>query len=128
MNRLCGAYLKHFFATAASPKPFEAFIDGDYLKHLFAETKIELGLGDSDQWAAQLPPEMFRQLKERIDIDFDPTNKTTFAADEPVTLDLHVKNVPTLIVKVFEINTAGYSPRTQEGSGHGHHARRPGRQ
>ena len=37
-----------------------------------------------------------------------PTNKTTFAADEPVRLDLLVKNVPTLIVKVFEINAPNY--------------------
>ena len=30
------------------------------------------------------------------------------AADEPVTLDLDVKNVRTLIVKVFEINARNY--------------------
>src|SRR5262249_38176133 len=45
---------------------------------------------------------------ERIDIDFAPTNKTAFAASEPVALDLHVKNVPSLIVKVFEINTQNF--------------------
>ena len=57
---------------------------------------------------SQLPPELFRQLKERIDIDFASTNKTAFAADEPVKLDLFVKNVPTMIVKVFEINTLNF--------------------
>ena len=54
---------------------------------------------------AQLPPELFRQFKDRIDIDFAFTNKTDFAADEPVSLDLFVKNVPSLLVKVFEVNT-----------------------
>jgi hypothetical protein len=109
---LVRAYLKEFFVTADTPKEFEPFINDVYLKHLFAETKIENGLGDAEQWASQLPPEAFRQLKERIDIDFAPTNKTSFAADEAVRLDLHVKNVPTLIVKVFEINTLNFY-RTQ---------------
>ena len=79
-----------------------------YLRHLFAEAKIVAGLGEPEQWASQLPPEQFKALKERVDIDFAYTNKTTFAADEPVHLDLNLKNVPTLVVKVFEINAANY--------------------
>jgi hypothetical protein len=102
------AYLKHFLLTADSAREFEPYINDVYLQHLFAETKIENGLGDAEQWASLLPPELFRQLKERIDIDFAPTNKTAFAAGEPVALDLYVKNVPSLIVKVFEINTQNF--------------------
>src|SRR5580692_6947942 len=67
---LVRSYLKHFLADADSPREYEPFINDVYLKHLFAETKIELGLGDPETWAAQLPPELFRQLKDRIDIDF----------------------------------------------------------
>jgi hypothetical protein len=110
---LVRSYLKHFLADAESAKEFEPFINDVYLKHLFAETKIELGLGEPEQWAAQLPPELFRQLKERVDIDFAPTNKTDFAVDDPVKLDLFIKNVPTLVVKVFEINTQNFY-RTQK--------------
>src|SRR5262249_50221037 len=87
------------------PKEFESYINDVYLRHLFAEVKIENGLGDAEQWASQLPPELFRQLKERIDIDFAATNRTDIAADEPVRLDLFIKNVPNLLVKVFEITT-----------------------
>lgn len=105
---LVRAYLKHFFASMQSPREFEPYINDVYLRHLFAETKIEAGEGDPEQWASQLPPELFRQLKDRIDIDFAPTNKTGFGAEEAVSLDLLVKNVPTLIVKVFEINTKNY--------------------
>ncbi|MEK6262775.1 MAG: hypothetical protein AABP62_29610 [Planctomycetota bacterium] len=105
---LVRAYLSHFLLDAANTKDFEPYINDVYLKHLFAEVKIVNGLGEPEQWAALLPPELFQQLKERIDIDFVSTNKTQFAADEPVKLDLHVKNVGTLIVKVFEINTKNY--------------------
>lgn len=101
-------HLAHFFVDAASTKDFEAYVNDIYLRHLFAETKIVNGLGEPEQWASMLPPELFQQLKDRIDIDFAPTNKTQFSPEEAVSLDLHVKNVGTLIVKVFEINTGNY--------------------
>lgn len=105
---LVRSYLQHFLLDAANPKEFEPYINDVYLKHLFAETKILNGLGEPEQWAALLPAELFQQLKQRVEIDFAPTNRTTFAADEQVTLDLHVKNVGSLIVKVFEINTKNF--------------------
>ncbi|MFM7149665.1 MAG: hypothetical protein ACKO23_07470, partial [Gemmataceae bacterium] len=102
---LVRAYLKHFFTQGKKPADYEPYINDVYLTHLHAENQIENGQGDPETWASKLPPEQFRQLKDRIDIDFAFTNKTDFAADEPVRLDLFVKNVPTLLVKVFEINT-----------------------
>jgi hypothetical protein len=101
-------YLLHFLTIADSPREFEPFINDVYLSHLFAEAKAVGGLGEPEHWAALLPPELFRQIKDRVDIEFVPTNKTTFASEEAVRLDLFVKNVPTLIVKVFEINTPNY--------------------
>ncbi len=109
---LVRSYLKEFLVKAQSPKEFEPYINDIYLKHLFAETKIENGLGEPETWAVQLPPELFAHLKDRIDIDFAATNKTSFAVDEAVKLDLFVKNVPTLMVKVFEVNTQNFY-RTQ---------------
>lgn len=105
---LVRSYLAHFLLDAQNTKEFEPYINDVYLQHLFAEVKIVNGLGDAEQWAAQLPPALFQQLKERVDLDFDFSNKTQFAADEPVKLELFVKNVGTLIVKVFEINTKAY--------------------
>ncbi|MGC4004300.1 MAG: hypothetical protein QM811_14750 [Pirellulales bacterium] len=105
-------YLAHFLVDAANPKEFEPYINDVYLAHLFAEVKIVNGLGEAEQWASALPPEQFKQLKERVDLDFLPTNKTRFRADEPVKLQVDVKNVESLIVKVFEINTQNFY-RTQ---------------
>lgn len=105
---LVRSYLQHFLLDAANPKEFEPFINDIYLRHLFAETKILNGLGEPEQWAAMLPAELFQQLKQRVEIEFDPANRTTYSADEPVALDLHVKNVGTMIVKVFEINTKNF--------------------
>lgn len=106
------SYLSHFFLAAADTKDFEPYVNDVYLRHLFAETKILHGLGDPEQWASLLPPELFRQLKERVDIEFAYSNKSLYRVDEPVQLELRIKNVSTLIVKVFEINTRNYYRQT----------------
>ena len=41
-------------------------------------------------------------------VSFPVPNRPELAAGEPVSLDLYVKNVETLIVKVFEINTENF--------------------
>lgn len=105
---LIRSYLGHFLVDATSTKDFEPYINDQYLKQLLAEVKILNGLGDVDQWAAQLPPDQLRQLKERVDIDFVFSNKTRYAADENVKLDLYLKNTGTLIVKIFEINATNF--------------------
>ena len=110
---LVRSYLKQFLLNAASPKEFEPYINDVYLKHLHAEVKIENGIGEPEDWAANLPPEMFRQLKDRIDIDFASTNTTSFGVDEAVKLELFIKNVPTMMVKIFELNTVNFY-RTQK--------------
>ena len=108
-------YLRHFLTAAADTKAFAQFIDADYLARLFAEVKITQGLGDPDALGAVLPADVFRALRDRVDIDFAPTNKAEFAAADPVRLDLFVKNVPNLIVKVFEVNTrAAYRTTLRE--------------
>lgn len=101
-------YLQHFFVKETTYKPYETYINDVYLKHIFAETKIVNGLGNAEEWYSMLPPEKYQALKERIDIDFAPTNKRSFAADDAVSVDLFVKNVPNLVVKVFELNTQNF--------------------
>ena len=105
---LVRSYLAQFFVEAADYKLYEPYVSDTYLKQLFAETKIVNGLGEGEKWYSLLPPEMYQQLKQRIDLDFAFTNKTELAADDSVGLDLYVKNVETLIVKVFEINTQNF--------------------
>ena len=105
---LVRSYFHHFFVAESSTKPYEPFISDTYLRHNLAETKIVNGLGEPEQWYSLLPPDRYQALKDRIDLDFAPTNPKFIAADGPVSLDLDVKNVSTLIVRVFEINTKNY--------------------
>ncbi len=105
---LVRSYLLHFFVAENDVAPYAAFLNDKYLAHTFAEAKIVNGIGDMEKWYAMLPPERYQALKERIDLDFDFANKTIFAPGEQATLTLHVKNVKTLLVKVFELNAVNY--------------------
>lgn len=105
---LVRSYLEHFFVEADSDEAFRPYISDAYLEQVFAETKIMSGLGDAERWASVLSPEQFQRLKERVDLEFAATNQTQFAPDEAVALDLDVKNVETLLVKVFEIDAGSY--------------------
>lgn len=107
-QELVRSYLQHFLVDAANPDEFAPYIDSTWLTQLFAETKVESGLGDPETWASKLPPARFAALRDRVDIEFAYTNTTDFAADQPIKLEVDVKNVPTLLVKVFEINVASY--------------------
>ena len=105
---LVRSYLQHFFVKETGYKEYEPYVAETYLKRLFAETKITEGSGDAVRWYAMLSPAEVQALKDRIDLEFVPTNLTVFGVDDEVRLDMHVKNVDKLIVKVFRINTENY--------------------
>jgi hypothetical protein len=105
---LVRAYLQHFLRDASDYREFADLIEDGYLKRLFAEVKIVHGLGDVERWASLLPPAEYQALKDRIDLDFAPTNPVRFGADDSIKLEMFVKNVPTLLVKVYRINAANY--------------------
>ena len=101
-------YLQQFFVKEDSFRPYAVYIRDSYLQDVFAETKIVNGIGDQEKWYKMLSPTEYQALKDRIDLDFAPTNKTTLRPDDPVTLALDIKNVKKLIVKVYEINAFNY--------------------
>ena len=105
---LVRSYLQEFLKDAADWTEYDEYLSDSWLKRVFAETKIVNGLGEAEQWSSMLSPAEFKALKERIDLDFAHTNAKLFGRDEPVSLDLSVKNVKKLIVRVFEINTPNY--------------------
>ena len=102
-------YLTHFFVTDENYDSYSPYLLDRYLKEVFAETKILHGLGDSEKWYSMLnDPAKYQAIKDRIEVEFAPSNKTFFMPGEPVGLELDLKNVKTLIVKVFEVNTFNY--------------------
>jgi hypothetical protein len=101
-------YLGSFFEKAADWKPFDTYIRDDFLKRVFAMTKLVAGEAPAEKWLAFLDPAAAQALHDLVEIDLAATNRTTFRAEDPVSVDVHVKNVPTLVVKVFEVNALNY--------------------
>ncbi|MDM8525676.1 hypothetical protein QUF80_20080 [Desulfococcaceae bacterium HSG8] len=101
-------YLSRFFLKAKNYKPYVKFIKDTYLKDIFAETKIVNNIGDMEQWYSMISPNQYQFIRDRVDLEFARTNEKFFATDAPVALDLYIKNIKTLIVKVFELNTFNY--------------------
>ncbi len=105
-------YLHHFLRNADGVSQFTPYVRETYLGQQFAMVKILNGIGDAEQWASKLSPDQYKQILERVDIEFAADNKEQFSVNDDVALSLNLKNVPKLIVKIFEINTGNYY-RTQ---------------
>lgn len=107
-------YLEHFFLTAESTERFSPYLQETWLERVFAETKLLHGLGDAQQWFSRLSPGEVQALKDRVEITFAPTNRERYSAADEVALTATLKNVPELIVKVYEINTLNFYREREE--------------
>lgn len=108
-DKLVRTYFMHFFRTEDSYEAYTEMVRSEYLRRVFAETKILAGEGDMERWYSLLDdPGYYERLKDRVEIEFAPTQRRAYSATEPVTLEVDVKNVNKLLIKVFEINTLNY--------------------
>ena len=101
-------YLLHFLREPLDYRDYTPYFREDWLKSVFAEAKIVNGIGDPERWTSLLSPSQFQALKDRVDIEFAPNCPDYFGISDNVRLRVHLKNVETLIVKVFEVNTLNY--------------------
>lgn len=107
---LVRAYLQHFFGQDGDWDAFSPYIKADYLRRLFAETQILAGTGDMERWYSLIDdPSYYEALERRVELEFPAAQTTDFAVNEAVALDLDVKNVKTLLVKVFEIDALAHA-------------------
>ena len=101
-------YLLHFLAGAKDISQYQPYVTDTYLTEAFAEAKITGGVGKPDPWYSMLPADKYQALKDRVDVDLSPANQRMFGGGEPARLSVFVKNVPKLIVKIYEINALNY--------------------
>ena len=97
-------YLQTLLVDQIDSRGFQSYIETNYLTRIFAETKILNGVGDMEQWFSLLNASEVKELKERIELDLMPTNKAVISANEPIMLDVRIKNVKKLIVKIYKLN------------------------
>ncbi|MFO1062735.1 MAG: hypothetical protein U0892_02525 [Pirellulales bacterium] len=101
-------YLEHFLQQDENIDAFARLLDRKYVERVLAETKILYGIGEAATWYAKLTPEEQKSLKDRIELRYLPTNGKFYGADATPKLDVEVKHVDELIIKIYEINPRNY--------------------
>lgn len=101
-------FFMHLFVDDAGWNAYTDYVRESWLKPVFAEAKILAGIGDQEKWYSLITPAAYEALKERVDLQFVRHNPRTFAAGDPVSIGIEIKNVQELIVKVYEINALNY--------------------
>jgi hypothetical protein len=113
-------YLSKLCSAEHSFERYVGALRRDYVQRVFAEAKILMGAPEPERWYTLLDdPSYYQQLRDRVELDFPRGQRRTYAPEEPVRIELDVKNVETLLVKVFEIDTLGlYEAQQRAGRMH----------
>lgn len=101
--------LTRLFITRDTWKAFENVVNEDWLKNIFAVTKVRFGpTSDLDKYNSLLSGTSVDIIKREVTLKVSPYAPTYWPSAGKVTLSVEVKHVPKLIVKLFEINTLRY--------------------
>lgn len=102
--------LYHFFSAEKPLKlPFlTRYLRESLLTEVHAKSQLLYSDKDLDKYTAILGSSAAQQLRESIEITLLPYNKKRFLPADVVQIDVELKNVPSVIVKVFELNTERY--------------------
>ncbi len=105
-------HLTEFLTQDEKPDAFADYIRQNQLDDHWAETMLQAGKGDAERWYSILGPGKTQALKERVTIGLRPSNPRETAPEQAVTLVADVKNVPRLVLKIYELNALNVYQRT----------------
>ena len=92
---------------------YAPWLDRTWFEQEVAEAQLLAGTGERET-SRRLDPERAAVLRERIELAWCLHNPTRFGATEPVVLEIDVKNVPELVVKVFRVDPLAYFQHQQK--------------
>lgn len=98
-------YLQYFLADETKLGEFQELIEENFLQRQLAVAQVLAGKGQAERWTRILGPQAYRDLVQRIDLEFAQTGKVWYQPDEAVQVSLQVKNIDQLVVRIYELNT-----------------------
>ncbi|TVS20264.1 MAG: hypothetical protein EA424_04860 [Planctomycetaceae bacterium] len=101
-------YLAHFFLDQDHREEFVDYLRQEYVNTVFAETRLMAGIGDPESLYSLLRSAQVQALRDRVDIDFAPTNPAIYQPGDAIRLAVDVKNVEQLLVRVYRIQERNY--------------------
>ena len=102
---LVRAVIDQYLGDAES---FARWLDRAWLDAEIATAWLLAGSPDEDRDTRMLGPARAQALRDRVELTWCVHNPARFAADEPVELDVDVKNVAEVVVQVFRIDPVAY--------------------
>lgn len=109
-NERIAEYLEYFCEhSQASLKEYYTDFKPIYLHSFEKKWKVYLakdGLTSLDQ--SEISLDYYKQMQDSVSLEFSKKNKEQFDVSETVELEVVVKNIKLLHVKVFEFNTETY--------------------
>ncbi|MEO6774627.1 MAG: hypothetical protein ABI467_16725 [Kofleriaceae bacterium] len=93
---------------------YASWLDRGWLEAVIAEARLLTGTGDIESATRVLGPARAAQLRERVELAWCVHDRTRFAAEESVVLDVDVKHVPELTVNVFRVDPLAYFQHHQK--------------
>ncbi|MEO7328210.1 MAG: hypothetical protein ABI193_06510, partial [Minicystis sp.] len=104
---LVRCHLQYFLAREEMDA-FAEHLRRDWLIGELATARLLAGDPDTRRFTGLLSESALGALRERVDIELSPRNPIAFSASADVKLEVLVKNVPSLVIKVFRINALAY--------------------
>ena len=104
-TELVDACLQHFLTDANAVGKFSELINKEYLEQQLAIAQVMAGLGEASRWSAILTPGRYRELVERVDLEFNSIDRLWYTPDEAVSVSLKIKNIDELVVRIYELDT-----------------------
>ena len=96
------------YAHLDRAEQYAEWLDRAWLEHELATARLLQGDPDADRATLALGPSRAAALPERVELAWCVHNPTRFADDGAVALDVDVKNVGELTLKVFRIDPLAY--------------------
>jgi hypothetical protein len=106
-DTLVETYLENYFKKNESIKPFDEYLDSDKLVRIFNRVKLSKGEEVTNITDIFSPSEL-KNLNEEKLITICKYNRQYFKSDEEVKLFIEIKNIPVLLIKVFEFCPENY--------------------
>jgi hypothetical protein len=105
---LVRTYLEHFLKESDSSQAFDGLLKPDYLRTVFAETKLLAGSVPAERWYAMLDPSRRQEVRDRVELTLAATNPRIHDAKSPSSLIVDLKRVDNLVVRIYRINTHSF--------------------
>ena len=107
-KKLIEKYLKHFFLKEKIDfKKLDKYFNEKYIKNFYSRMKFYAG--DEEPIKDKiLSSEQINDLMKEIQLTICDHNKEKFDINEDIELILEIKNIQTLYINIYEINTENY--------------------